>query len=46
MNLTNEELMDTFGGAIKYGIIIAIGAIGTLVAGIIDGYLRPLKCRK
>jgi hypothetical protein len=34
------------GGAFKYGAWIIIGGIFTLIAGIIDGYLRPLTCNK
>lgn len=47
--ITNEELITITGGGKKgvWGIIgVALGVIGTLIAGIIDGYLRPLTCNK
>ena len=43
MILNEKELMEIEGGA-KYSFIIAIGAIGTFIIGILDGILRPLKC--
>ena len=43
MVLDEKELIKIEGGA-KYSFLIAIGAIGTFIAGIIDGILRPLKC--
>lgn len=42
--LTDKELNLINGGAIKWTIGLAIGSLITLIAGIIDGYLRPLKC--
>ena len=42
--LTNKELDHIDGGAVRWGIGIAIGSVITLLIGIIDGYLRPLKC--
>lgn len=47
--ITYEELINISGGG-KKGIWTAVGVVlsvlGTLIAGIIDGYLRPLKCNK
>ncbi|MBR1416381.1 MAG: class IIb bacteriocin, lactobin A/cerein 7B family [Bacilli bacterium] len=43
--MSNEELSNIKGGAFKWTIIGGIMAIGAFVAGIIDGYLRPYKCR-
>lgn len=47
--ITNNELITINGGGKKslwgaFGIVL--GVIGTLIAGIIDGYLRPLTCNK
>ncbi|MBQ3021004.1 MAG: hypothetical protein IJD92_02115 [Bacilli bacterium] len=46
MVLETEELMNINGGAngkgVGIGIIIA--AIGSFIIGLIDGFLRPLKC--
>ena len=47
--MTNEELSSIYGGGKKslWGVIgVAIGVIGILITGIIDGYLRPLTCNK
>ena len=46
MVLSNNELSNIYGGAIKYGWIAAIGGLITLLVGIVDGYLRPLECNR
>ena len=38
--------MNTYGGAIKYAVFGVFGALITFVAGLIDGYLRPLSCKR
>ena len=45
MMMTKEELLKVSGGAVNWTIISIIGTITTFIAGIIDGYLRPVKCR-
>lgn len=42
--LKEQELFEINGGGVKKGLIIGLVALGALVAGIIDGLLRPLKC--
>lgn len=42
--LTNKELNLVDGGAIKWTVGLVIGSFLTLLIGIIDGYIRPLKC--
>ena len=44
--IKNEELHQIKAGAIKWGFGIAIGAILSLLVGIIDGYIRPLGCNE
>ena len=46
MVLNDEESVNIIGGASYKGIGIGIilGALGSFIVGIIDGYLRPLKC--
>ena len=46
MVLTEEETKNIIGGGTgrNIGIGIIISALGSLIVGIIDGYLRPLKC--
>lgn len=43
-NLATRELREVRGGGI--GAYILIGGIIIFVIGIIDGYIRPLKCNK
>lgn len=43
MILKENELINIYGGA-KYSFLLAIGAIGVFIAGVIDGILRPFKC--
>lgn len=44
--LKEQELYEVTGGAVKKSVIFGILAVGALIAGIIDGLLRPLKCNK
>ena len=44
MVLTNEELVDINGGAIRWGIIAGIAAAVTFLIGVVDGIVRPLRC--
>ncbi len=44
--LTNTELTAINGGGISLGALSLIGAGITLLIGIIDGFLRPLACRR
>ena len=43
--LTNKELMEVNGGGISLGTGLLIVAGVCFVVGIIDGIVRPLKCR-
>ncbi|MBQ6686975.1 MAG: class IIb bacteriocin, lactobin A/cerein 7B family [Bacilli bacterium] len=43
--LKDKDLVEINGGGVKKGLLIGLAALGALVAGIIDGLLRPLKCR-
>ena len=42
--LTDKELCEVSGGAIKWTVALIIGSVITFIAGIVDGYFRPLKC--
>jgi lactobin A/cerein 7B family class IIb bacteriocin len=42
--LNNNELIEIKGGAINWAILGAAGAAITFIIGLIDGYVRPLKC--
>lgn len=45
MNKLNKvELMETSGGGISLGLGLLIGAGIVFIIGVIDGYVRPLKC--
>ena len=43
--LTNYEMMNIEGGSVNWSIIGVVGASIAFVAGIIDGFFRPLRCR-
>lgn len=42
--LTNNEMLAIEGGKIPFNVFAVVGALLTLLAGIVDGYLRPLRC--
>ncbi len=44
MELTKEELNNISGGMAIRARIYLIGGFITFISGIIDGFLRPLKC--
>ena len=41
--LQKDELLKMNGGG--FGLGLLIGGITTFIIGVIDGYVRPLKCR-
>ncbi len=45
MKLTSEELKEIQGGSTT-AIILGVIALGTIIAGIIDGLVRPLACHE
>ena len=45
MLLTKEELLDINGGAISWTLFSSIAGAIIFLVGVVDGYLRPLKCR-
>ncbi|HHX33591.1 MAG TPA: class IIb bacteriocin, lactobin A/cerein 7B family [Mollicutes bacterium] len=42
--LTDKEMFNIEGGKLSWGFVGILGTIVTFIAGIVDGYLRPLKC--
>lgn len=46
MVLNKDKLLTVYGGSSvkKVGIGIIIAALGSFIIGVIDGFLRPLKC--
>ncbi len=44
MNMSKKELLAVTGGGINLGVLAGIGAVITFFIGVIDGYLRPVKC--
>ncbi len=42
--LTKDELYNIKGGAISLGAGLLIAAGIIFIIGVIDGYIRPLKC--
>lgn len=45
MNKIDElELMNINGGGISFWTVIGISALVVFIAGVLDGFTRPLKC--
>lgn len=44
MVLNSDELKQISGGAINWTVASIIGAAITFIAGIVDGFIRPIKC--
>jgi hypothetical protein len=44
--INKDELVNIKGGLSKYFYGIGAGALVSFVIGLIDGYMRPLACRK
>ena len=42
--LEKEELLKVEGGAFSFGLAAAITGAIIFIVGVIDGYVRPLKC--
>lgn len=43
--ITESELKEIKGG-VNWVIVGVVGSIISFIIGLVDGYLRPLKCRK
>lgn len=43
--LTTEELLNINAGAVSWGLVSVIAGAVVFIIGLIDGYIRPLKCR-
>ena len=46
MNLTKNELLNIQGGGVSFGLLTLLGAGIVFLIGVIDGYVRPLKCNQ
>lgn len=44
IKLKKDEMKTINGGGVNFGIVIAIGSLVSFIVGIIDGYIRPIKC--
>ncbi len=44
--LSNEEMYEIQAGAISKAAAAGLAAIGIFLVGVIDGIIRPYKCRK
>jgi len=42
--LNKEEMLKVNGGGISAWAILGIGAAIVFIAGVIDGFVRPLSC--
>ena len=45
VRISDEKLKEVEGGGFHIGIAVGIGAGITFLIGLIDGIIRPLKCR-
>jgi lactobin A/cerein 7B family class IIb bacteriocin len=43
--ISDKELKIINGGAISFGTALIIGGIVTFLIGVLDGFVRPLRCR-
>lgn len=43
--LNNIELENIQGGGLSWGVLAGIVSGGIFLIGVLDGYLRPYKCR-
>lgn len=44
MILDKTELLEIKGGAVKWTVVAIVGSAITFITGVIDGFLRPIKC--
>ena len=44
MVLNNKQLKEISGGEFNLGLALLIGSAITFITGIVDGFLRPIKC--
>lgn len=42
--LQEKELINITGGKASYSLFLVLGGIVTFLIGVVDGYMRPLKC--
>ena len=42
--LTNNEMLNITGGGINWSVVSIVGAALALIAGVVDGFFRPLRC--
>lgn len=45
VELKNEELLQIKGGGVSVWGVLGIGTLLVFLAGVIDGFARPLTCR-
>lgn len=47
MNLLSDaQLNEVSAGAVTKAVIAGIAAAGIFIIGVIDGFIRPLKCNR
>ena len=45
MEISDKEMLEVTGGGVNIGVIFGIAAGVTFLISVIDGIVRPLKCR-
>ncbi len=43
--IEENDLLKIEGGAIKASAVIAVSCVVTFIIGLVDGIIRPYKCR-
>lgn len=46
MIILEKQELENINGGFGFSIMIGIAAFITFVIGVVDGYVRPLKCNK
>lgn len=44
--LTNNQLYEVKGGAVKWGVVFAISGALSFLVGLVDGLINPAKCNR
>ena len=44
--VSNQEMYNVKGGAVRWGIYAGIGAFASFIIGFVDGFVNLKKCNK
>ncbi len=43
--ISQNEMKGIQGGAVNWSIVAGVSALVSFIAGVIDGFMNPIKCR-